>query len=236
MPVAVGIVASSVQPPITVIPTSGLIGWWDASNASAVQSSGGLVSQLNDLSLNGRHFVSSGAFRPTLTNGGMKAGLNNLTFASGNRMENQTSGTANQKPFSAFIAMRHTNVASYRAMLGSPATGAMEWRLSNVHRQSSVKNQVAEIGLSTSAVPANATTILGLTYSATGAFIYYLDSVANGTGTNDQSFNGASAADYIGDAVGEPFVGSIAELIKDNLVISGSELTQSNSYLSRKGQ
>lgn len=90
-----GIMASSRQA-FTPASLPNLAGWWDPSDASSVTVSSGLVSQVNDKSGNGRHFVqATSAQQPTYTTAG-RNGLNVLTF---NGIENMSPSTTMSSTF-----------------------------------------------------------------------------------------------------------------------------------------
>lgn len=65
---------------------SGLFGWWDASNAGSITAAGGAVSQWNDLSGNGNHFVQGTGSKQPTTGSSTMNGLNALAFDGGDLM------------------------------------------------------------------------------------------------------------------------------------------------------
>ena len=228
-----GHVASSVAGPAPALPMTGMMWWFDADDAATITQAAGLVSAWNDKSGNGANASSSGGLQPTISSGGLKVGRNSMDFAGGTRFD-ITNGSANQKPLTAAAVLKHTNTVAYRAIIGGTGSGSLEWRLSNAHKQSIVKNQVVEIGAATPVVTANVVVVLIITYSAIGALVAYMDGTSQLSVTNDQSFNAASALSKIGDSVGEPFTGTMGEVIKWNRVLDSTELTQVNNYLNTK--
>lgn len=232
-PAPLGIYASAIPNAPPVMPMTGMLWWLDADDAATITQAAGLVSQWNDKSGNASHATSGAGFQPTIASGGLKAGRNSLVFGGGTRFD-ITVGSANQKPFTAVAVVKHTNTVAYRAILGGVGSGSLEWRLSNAHKQSIVKNQVVEIGAATPVVTANVTVVLMITYSAIGALVAYMDNVSQLSVTNDQALNAASAVTKIGDSNGEPFTGTMGELVKWNRVLTSPEISQVNSYLSTK--
>jgi|KBSMisStandDraft_5_1062788.scaffolds.fasta_scaffold454618_1 hypothetical protein len=212
---------------------TGLLWWFDADDVLTITQSFGLVSQWNDKSGAANHATSGSGFQPTIASDGLKVGRKSLVFAGGTRFD-INNGWANQKPFTAVAVVKHTNTAAYRAIIGSPYVGSLEWRISSTHKQSVVKNQVVELGVTTPVVTANATVVLIVTYSAVGLLTCYMDGVSQLSVTNDQAFNASSALAYIGNAFSEPFTGTIGELIKYDHVLDSTELTQVNNYLNTK--
>lgn len=76
------LLSSSPTGPWTPAQVVGLAAWWDPSNAASLTASGGLVSQVDDLSGNGRHLVQATSGN-RLSTGGTVHGLNVLTNPTG---------------------------------------------------------------------------------------------------------------------------------------------------------
>jgi hypothetical protein len=233
MVTTLGHIASSLTGPgsSAPIPTAGLVFWWDADDPSSITLSGTDMVQWRDKS-GGGHHMGVVTTAPTFSTDTIKAGRGSVDFPGTGHMS--TEYGANQKPLSLFAVIKHAGGTAYRAVVGTFNGSGIEWRINNVNKQSFVKQQVVEIAVSTTAVPSGAAAIIGLTYSATGVWAYRLNSAADGTGTNDQSFASTSPKTRVGDALGEPFIGSIGEVIKYDRVVSGAEITQIESYLNTK--
>jgi hypothetical protein len=103
-------ILDSGVPPIPTLPvTANLTGYWDASQSSSVTLSSGKVSQLNDLSGNGRHMVqATGANQPTYTTAA-KNGLNAMQFSGSQFME--PSSTWSQTDLTLFIVVKFDNTS-----------------------------------------------------------------------------------------------------------------------------
>ena len=99
-----GIMASGISGNLGPTKTN-MAGWWDPSVSSSVTLSSGKVSQINDLSGNGRHMVqATSAQQPTYTTAG-RNGLNTMTF---NGIENLSpSGTMSSTYLTMFIVARN---------------------------------------------------------------------------------------------------------------------------------
>lgn len=233
MPTALGIVASAVGSQGSApIPTSGLLWWWDADDLTTFTLAGSNVSQWRDKSGNGRH-LSINLGNATRSTGTIKAGRGSVDFG-GSAMISVSDGAANAKPFSVFAIIKHAGVGTYRAIIGCFNSGGLEWRVSSTQKQSVLKQYVSEIGVSTTNVPSNGAALIGLTYSATGSLAFRLNSAADNTVTNDQALNAGTNTTQVGDALGEPFTGSIGELIKYDRVITAPEIATIESYLTTK--
>jgi hypothetical protein len=81
-----------------------LLAWYDASNSANVTHSGGLVTQLNDISGNGRHLTSSGSLRPTFVGSGGAMGNSYIQFASGKVLDLASISVA--QPFTVVMYWR----------------------------------------------------------------------------------------------------------------------------------
>jgi hypothetical protein len=84
-----GIIASSVSA-WSPLDLSGLVAWYDASNAASITSSGGAVSQLADLSGNGYHLTQATAGAKPTTGTRTQNGLNVLDFDGGDHLRHAT--------------------------------------------------------------------------------------------------------------------------------------------------
>ena len=125
---------SSVTSAPTLPVTANLTGYWDASNASSVTLSSGKVSQLNDLSGNGRHMVqATGANQPTYTTAA-KNGLNAMQFSGSQWME--PASTWSQTDLTFFMVVKFdasadqiaTGYTNYKLMLQTmDQPGAGNW-------------------------------------------------------------------------------------------------------------
>ena len=107
-----GIIASSLSGHLVpILPiTANLTGQWDPSDASSVTLSSGKVSQLNDLSGNGRHMLqATGANQPTYTTAG-KNGLNTMTFSGSQYLT--PSSTWSQTYATIFFVVKYDSAVS----------------------------------------------------------------------------------------------------------------------------
>jgi hypothetical protein len=119
-----GIMASQISgklgPPIT----ANMTGRWDPSVASSVTLSSGRVSQLNDLSGNGRHMVqATSSNQPTYTTAG-KNGLNTMTFGGDDYLT--PASTWSQTYMTFFIVVRFSQPGSTTTTI---ATGWSNYQL-----------------------------------------------------------------------------------------------------------
>jgi hypothetical protein len=121
--------AGPVTPVTAPTDIAGCIGWWDASDASSITQSGGLISQWNDKSGNGKHATASGTARPMYT--GTRNGRNVITFDGvANRLSTSLNDRATQ---TLFVVARNNDVdsgvrrsVSYRAER-SIYNGVTQW-------------------------------------------------------------------------------------------------------------
>jgi hypothetical protein len=234
MPAPAGVIASArFATPITDIPAVGLQWWYDADDAASFTLSGANITQWRDKSGKERHLSAAGTTPPKRSVGTIKAGRGSVDL-DGTAWLSVVDGNANQKPFSVFGVVRHAGTATYRSIIGCSGSNGLSHRLTNAHRQSLMKQYVAEIGQSTTPLPTSAACLFGVTYSAAGVWAIRLNSAANGGGTNDQVYNAATNTLIVGNANGEPLTGNIAELIKYDRVLTAAEINQVEAYLSMK--
>jgi hypothetical protein len=93
---------AAVSSPLDI---AGCVGWWDASDATTITESGGLVSQLSDKSGQGNHATASGALRPTLTASGLN-GLGVLNFGGTQGLQGNLASSVVSNAYSVFVVCR----------------------------------------------------------------------------------------------------------------------------------
>lgn len=93
--------------PSAIAPTdvSGLFAWYDATNSANVTQSSGLVSQLNDISGNGRHLTATGSLRPTWQSSGGAGNKSYVEFVAGKILER--TGLSLSQPFTVLIYFKY---------------------------------------------------------------------------------------------------------------------------------
>jgi len=225
--------------------------WYDASDSSSITSSGGLISQWNDKSGNGRHLTSSGGLRPTLTQR-FRGGRDVVTFNGTQYMQGVVSLTSNA--FTHFIVMSKTSAASgtteYGRSLSLWNSGvgndyadpqAFEVHWFSTATWSGVSGPGAGPYRASASVAATPLTIgrgsLGVTKLDGGNVTYTLDT-ATVTGTtttssinSDRQTVGAGGASGGGD---QYLIGWIAESILFNRVLNSTEIATITKYLKDK--
>jgi len=232
MPTAVGIIASSSVGAIDPPNVAGLYQWYDASDISTITYvAAPKVSQWRDKSSNVFH-LGSASIEPSLIADGLKTGLNSMYFDGTKRIENANG--CNQKPLTCFIVVKHTGNAADRTLVGSTFTNGFYWGLTTTHRMVVNQQYIVAIGTSTTAIPANITRILCVTYSATGVLAFYVNNVADGTAIWDVTFNASTAMTSLGDGIGQAFTGTIGEIVKYSSVLSATDRTLVYNYLAAK--
>lgn len=119
-----GIMASQISGKLGPPVTANMTGRWDPSVSSSVTLSSGQVSQLNDLSGNGRHMVqATSANQPTYTTAG-KNGLNTMTFGGNDYLT--PASTWSQTFMTFFIVMKFNDPGSASTTI---ATGWSNYQL-----------------------------------------------------------------------------------------------------------
>lgn len=231
---------------------TGLHSWYDASNAASITSSGGAVSQWNDLSVNARHASqATSGFRPT-TGTTTQNGKNVINFDGASQFL-VASANITSNAFTLFSVYRRNNAAPTGnfgrlfSLWGGPGT-PLDYdntQSFEVHASAVTFGGVTPplIGLYRNASQVAASTIV---YGTSYLFSGTLDggnwsqnnsgTVVTGT-TSTSSTNvanntlGAGMAAGGGDAY---FNGFFAEQIIFTRVLSAGEITTVRNYLSTK--
>jgi hypothetical protein len=109
----------------SVLDVPGLIGWWDASDAASITSSGGAVSQWNDKSGNGFHVVQATAGNKPTTGTRTINSLNVLDFDGGDVLAKSSSfyGSAN----GIYVVLEPDTVSGTDLIVHSGAAGVADW-------------------------------------------------------------------------------------------------------------
>lgn len=216
--------AGAVTPVTAPTDIAGCVGWWDASDASSITQSGGLISQWNDKSGNGRHATASGTTRPTYT--GTRNGRNVVTFdGTGNRMNTTLVDSATQTILfvakaTAAIAPGTRRVVSYQAERGFFASSGWNWFSPN-----------AGTGVS----PTDYNVASGVITNDTSMLVY-----GNGVAVSAafDPFNAGATTFVIGgenaSTVSNLFQGEIAEVVVFNSALSNANRARVERYLSLK--
>lgn len=128
------------------------------------------------------------------------------------------------KPTTIIARITHTGAASVRTILGGAASpGSTQLRLSATHVPTLVKQDLAVIGTSTGAAAAGGA-VVAVTYSAVGAWAFYIDGVAAGSGVNNVALVGGNTE--IGRRQGplQYFVGTMLALAKYSTDLTGVQV------------
>ena len=134
--------------------------------------------------------------------------------------------------FAVVYVMDTTDISN--AIVGTNANGGLGFKISNTGKIELVKVGTILIGASTTSLGARVFKIVAGTYSSSGAFAFYLNGAADGSGTNDQTLTAGLTTQIGRDAVQTPFEGDIAEILKFHRVLTSVEIAYINSYLMNK--
>lgn len=184
---------------------SNLVRWYKNDTLGAVGSS---ISSWTDSSATADHAVqATGSKQPTVA-----AGINGRKAASFDGGDVLTSAaTMTFKPGTLIAAVSLTS-AGYRAILGGPASDGMEVRANPSATLEMVRQGVALIGTSTTALVAGTPAIVTARYTNAGVWTFRINGTECGTGTNSVAIGtkvvtlGANT-----DSAGEPWLGYIGE-------------------------
>ena len=141
----------------------------------------------------------------------------------------------NLKPVSAVASITLPNTTGYRTVLGCNPRGGLQFRVNQTTNTINLtKADIAEIGLSSGSVATNTRTSVGFTYSAAGVYNFYLNGLASGSGTNDQTFvaGEATIGAYFSPSVVHLFNGTIHSVAIWNVVLTPAQMAQSSAMQS----
>lgn len=192
------------------------------------------VSTWVDSSGSGNDATQAGALRPTYKTS-IVNGLPVVRF-NGTSQYLSSNASVDQKPYSLFVVLNPTDAAAVRNITGCASTGAFVLRMATDRIVHADKSGVANIGTSSSGLTLGSPQLFTFTYSGVGAYGFYIDGTAAGSGTNDQTGSTGGLATQIGGntADGSYWYGDIAELIKYSVVPTSDEIGHVNQYISDK--
>jgi hypothetical protein len=223
--------------PAPPIPTTGLVGWWDADDTASFTFGGGgnLVSQWNDKSGNGYNATWVNSSWPATR---VAAAINGKPGMDFHPAALNTLVPGNLKPITVILAVKTGATTGGNNLLGHAFTGAGESGFFTVDHSSGyvrvLAYGVALIGQATSPYTANTPTVLAVSYGADNVWAMHRDAVAVGTGTTAATFVDKKLA--IGGIVPNTslYDGLIGELVVYNRVLSTVERQQVEAFLKGK--
>jgi hypothetical protein len=203
------------------------MGWYDASDAATLTSSGGLVSQWNDKSGGGRHLTATTTARPT-TAVGLIGGRNALRF---DGVANVMTATMSQtQPITVFVVARCSSGAG---TFGVAVSGTNSLGCAFVYRHGGSNTWNAYAG--TTAITAGAAD-LNAHYWRTeingASSQIWRDGVA-GTGPANLGSSNIGGNLYVGSG-GWAWTGDIGEVIVYSGILSAGDITSAETYLRDK--
>lgn len=188
-----------------------------------------LIASVNDLSAENNDLAAAGDNRPVLHTDEIH-GRSALYFGGGAARMFNNSATNTQQ--SAFTIAAFTKPASTGTLtlvnIGPDIGGGRQFRTTGGSNQLQLLNAgSAVIGTSSGGIGTAWHSIVVTYDSSTGNYVFYIDGVSSGSGTNVQTFS-AGAQLYMGSTSGgsELFSGYIADLWFYDHVVTPSELTE----------
>lgn len=210
---------------------SGLVYWHTGDTLGL--SDGSAIGTWNDSSSNASHATQATAGAKPLAKTGAN-GINGHDVARFDGVDDflASAAPAATKPFTAFAVVRVTDFAASRPMVGASDVAALEWRCDQTTGLPEILSAgTASIGTGTGAPAAGVPAVLSATFGATGAYAFYLNGVAVGSGTNNVSFTARTL--WIGGSMwlAEWFKGDIRQVGKYDSVLSTTQLDDLHRYL-----
>ena len=130
-------------------------------------------------------------------------------------------------PFTLAGWIRTANAGSYRAILGCSANGGIEWRLNPSEQLELLQESVALVATSGGTVTTAAWAHVALTWASGGAYVFYVNGQAAGSGTNNVTYSaGTFDIGRHGTLSGEGYGGQIADLRVYERSLSDAEIWQ----------
>jgi hypothetical protein len=221
---------------------SGLVAWYDASNAGSITESGGAVSQWNDLSGNGYHLTQgTGANQPT-TGTRTQNSLNAIDFDGSDWLERTGISSIGGNAHTWFVVLHFDTIAGggNNGFFSLRTTASSDWNSATSIRHcaigdTNVSSFYNSSVRSTKAVAATNSYVVGLQRDGDSHVTRVNGSAgttATGLGTTAFAINqiGLGAADSHADNLD----GYIAEVLWYNSALSGGDITTVESYLNSK--
>jgi len=229
------------SPPVSLIPVSGLQGWWNADAANLTCTGGctgtNAVTAWTDLSSNANNLTLAN-FNNAVCGGGIstfvasavnsKSGVlmdNGACYKFGTAINLQTASTI-------FVVMKH-DAASNKGMLVSGDSGSLGYWTTDSSGKQQGADSVATAALGTGTATGNTSFHqMNMTYNGT-TIAYRLDRATDivvGASANAITANEGGIGNN-GSNNNEAFFGTLCEVIIYNRVLSGGEITTVETYL-----
>ena len=163
------------------------------------------VSQGDDQTGNGQTFVQgTTTAQPALVlNSGCFSPTNMVSFSfnpSNSQVLQNFTGTLASHNFTFWAWLYTTSLASLQSILGSNTTGLPEIRVNTDGTLTLLKQSAVNIGSSSGSLSINTPTFIAVNYNdTTGAYAFYINGSASGSGTNQTTMTIAGAV-YLGSS------------------------------------
>lgn len=216
--------ATSAFDPLSLSPLQ----WYDASDAATFTfGTGSKVAQWNDKSGNAYHMVQgTAALQPDRSS--TINSLASVRFSSATSTRLTTATSLAYKPVTICSVILPSSGA-FQNIIGT-ATNGFASRVTPSLNLEMLKMGIASIGSSSGTVSSTVANLASFTYDAVGAYAFYINGAASGSGTNNQTIDTQVSSIGIGPAA-EFFNGDIGELLVYPSVLSAGNLTNVHNYL-----
>lgn len=157
---------------------------------------------------------------PTIDNGVSGQALN--FDGSDDYVSAGTGASLENSVFTYSAWVKPTSVSGEHAIVGGGSSAPRFTILSgNLHL---VNTGIEVLGTSTSTVPTNTWSHVAVTYDVSGNYVFYLNGVAIGSGTNSTTFDFSSSTFLINGVAGNYLAGMIDEVRSYNRVLTAAEI------------
>lgn len=216
--------------PLAADTISGLAGWYKADSLSL--SNNDPVSSWSDSSANG-YTLSQGTSgnRPLFKTSGIN-GLGAVLF-DGTDDYMASSLPMNSEPRTFFAVVSMTADGNYAHVIGASASNGQDWFTDAASRRMWFGQSGGTLMGTTAstALTVGTAALIELTYATNGAYAYYLNGTADGSGTTDVAWT-ASTAEVSRSSFGWP--GYIGEVLIYDALLSSTDRQNVESWLGYK--
>jgi len=187
----------------------GLVGWWQ------------LNGNANDSSGTGANGTVTGATLTTGANGAANSAYN--FAATADNISLPSNPALNNPAFTYTAWVKPTSITQPMTVVGS-GYGSVQFRI-DAGKPTLLATGVQQYAASTGTIAANTWSYIGVTFNTNGAFTYYINGVAAGSGSTSRAFTFTSNSIGRTAAGVESFVGAIDGVRMYNRALTGTEMT-----------
>ena len=218
----------------TLPPIGGMLVWYDASDATTITASGGLLAAWNDKSGNSKHATQGNdTFKP----GYGSATLNGIlvpSWGGGQDWLDAAGIPRSSRQETVFIAGRVDNLGASRCMIATELTGGHEWNINTSGRLEMNADESSVLATHNSATMAVSVPFVA-SYILTPTTITQRSNGVAETDSNSTAFTNSTNLRIGGDTVlGNVWSGVLAEILIYQGQLQDEDMYDTEQYLRNK--